>query len=41
KAHVISGKALAADVVKIDAVETLNGTYPVSVSEGGVSIGGA
>ena len=41
KAHVISGKALAADVVKIDAVETLNGTYPVRVSEGGVSIGGA
>ena len=41
KAHVISGGVKAATVVTLDQVETLNGTYPVSVAEGVVSIGSA
>ncbi|NCF32219.1 MAG: fasciclin domain-containing protein [Proteobacteria bacterium] len=41
KAHVISGKAMAADVVKATEVVTLNGTYSVQVAGEGVAIGGA
>lgn len=41
KAHVIAGKAKAEAVVTLDEVETLNGTYPVKVSYGKVTIGGA
>ena len=41
KAHVIAGKAKAETVVTLDEVETLNGTYPVKVSYGNVTIGGA
>lgn len=41
KAHVVAGKAKAATVVTLDQVETLNGTYPVAVADGVVSIGGA
>jgi len=41
KAHVISGKAMAADVVKATEVDTLNGSYAVAVSDSGVAIGGA
>jgi uncharacterized surface protein with fasciclin (FAS1) repeats len=41
KAHVISGKAMAADVVKATEVVTLNGTYSVQVAGDGVAIGGA
>ena len=41
KAHVIAGKAKAETVVKLDEVETLNGTYPVKVSYGNVTIGEA
>lgn len=41
KAHVIAGKALAADVVKATAVDTLNGSYAVVATDAGVTIGGA
>ena len=41
KAHVVAGKAKAETVVTLDEVETLNGTYPVKVSYGKVTIGGA
>ena len=41
KAHVVAGKAKAATVVTLDQVETLNGTYAVTVVDGVVSIGGA
>ena len=41
KAHVVAGKAKAATVVTLDQVETLNGTYAVTVADGVVSIGGA
>ena len=41
KAHVVAGKAKAADVVAVDQVETLNGTYAVVVADGQVSIAGA
>ena len=41
KAHVVAGKAKASAVVTLNEVETLNGTYPITVSEGVVSIAGA
>ena len=41
KAHVVAGKAKAATVVTLDQVETLNGTYAVTVVDGVVSVGGA
>jgi uncharacterized surface protein with fasciclin (FAS1) repeats len=41
KAHVIAGKAKAETVVTLDEVKTMNGTYPVKVSYGKVTIGGA
>ena len=41
KAHVVAAKAKAETVVTLDQVETLNGTYPVTVTDGVVSIGGA
>ena len=41
KAHVVAGKAKEATVVTLDQVETLNGTYAVTVADGVVSIGGA
>ena len=41
KAHVIAGKAKSETVVTLGEVETLNGTYPVKVSYGSVTIGGA
>lgn len=41
KAHVVAGKTEAATVVTLDQVETLNGTYAVTVADGVVSIGGA
>ena len=41
KAHVVAGKAKAATVVTLDQVETLNGSYAVTVVDGVVSIGGA
>jgi len=41
KAHVVAGKAKADTVVTLDQVETLNGTYAVTVVDGTVSIGGA
>jgi len=43
KAHVIKGKVMAADVVKLDGemVETLNGKFPIKVKDGQVWIGDA
>ena len=41
KAHVVAAKAKAETVVTLNQVETLNGTYPVTVADGVVSIGGA
>ena len=41
KAHVIAGKAKAETVVTLDEVKTMNGTHPVKVSYGKVTIGGA
>ena len=41
KAHVVAGKAKASTVVTLNEVETLNGTHPITVSEGVVSIAGA
>ncbi len=41
KAHVVAGKASASTVVTLDQVETLNGSYAITVEDGVVSIGGA
>lgn len=43
KAHVIKGKVMADDVVKLDGemVETLNGKFPIKVKDGSVWIGNA
>ena len=41
KAHVVAAKAKAETVVTLNQIETLNGTYPVTVADGVVSIGGA
>lgn len=43
KAHVIKGKVMAEDVVKLDGemVETLNGKFPIKVKDGSVWIGNA
>lgn len=41
KAHVVAGKVMAADVLAVEKVETLNGTYAVVVADGQVSIAGA
>jgi uncharacterized surface protein with fasciclin (FAS1) repeats len=43
KAHVVKGKVLAADVVKMDGqdAETLNGKFPIKIKDGKVWIGNA
>ncbi|CAN5644831.1 hypothetical protein BH09MYX1_BH09MYX1_23380 [soil metagenome] len=41
KAHVVSGKVMAADVTKMTSATTLNGTFPVNASADGVMIGNA
>ena len=41
KAHVVAGKVKAENVLAADQVATLNGTYPVVVTDGQVSIGGS
>ena len=40
--HVVSGKVMAADVVKIKSAKTLNGqAAPIKTANGGVTVGGA
>jgi uncharacterized surface protein with fasciclin (FAS1) repeats len=41
KLHVVSGRVFADQVVKLDSVETLNGTLPVRVADEKVTIGAA
>jgi uncharacterized surface protein with fasciclin (FAS1) repeats len=41
KAHVVAGKAMSKDVVKLPAVKTLSGTFPVKVDGASVMIGNA
>ncbi len=41
KAHVVSGKVMAADVTKLTSASTLNGSFPVKASADGVMIGNA
>lgn len=43
KAHVISGKVMAEDVIKMDGqmAETMNGKFPIKVKDGVVWIGNA
>jgi uncharacterized surface protein with fasciclin (FAS1) repeats len=41
KLHVVSGRVFADQVVKLDSVETLNGTLPVRVADERVTIGAA
>lgn len=41
KYHVVSGKVMAADVVKLEAASTLNGNLPIKVDGDTVMVGGA
>jgi uncharacterized surface protein with fasciclin (FAS1) repeats len=41
KAHVVSGKVMAADVTKMTSATTLNGSFPIKASADGVMIGNA
>ncbi|MEM1269747.1 MAG: fasciclin domain-containing protein [Bacteroidota bacterium] len=40
-AHVVEGQVMAADVVGLTEAPTLNGTYPITASDEGVTVAGA